>query len=143
VIGVAVVSLLVLLDFGLDPFGSVVLDRPWSRCGLTLCACTPEDSVPEPACPLCVAGDPVETPVCDAASGRGEECGAVLLVHRQERLGDGLPMLTELLSASLVLRLGGSPLHIKPPAACGAACVVVVAAPASRGLEIEPPPPRA
>ena len=149
-IGVAVVALLLMLDLGIDPFGSVGLDRPWSRCGLTMCACDPDGAlallVAQPACPLCPESGELENPaydsaLCDAVRPSGTT-GRAVLVRRSERLGGDLPMLTELLSASLVLRLGGTPVTIRPPTACGVARADRTVNPVSRGLEIEPPPPR-
>lgn len=138
-----VVGLLVLLNVGLNPFGSLAPDRPWSRCGSDLCACTPT-LVAEPYCPLCPVPNLSSGGSCDDrdACGGGAERGAGL-VRTPDRLGGGLPMIAELLTASLVLRLGSPMPAIAEPSVMGAARIPAFSRPDSRTIAVEPGPPRA
>lgn len=128
------VALLVLMEVGINPFGSLAPDRPWSRCGSDLCACTPL----EPACPLCP--DPAESGECTTADcGEGVGTG---LVRRAERLDGSLPMLWELLTASLVIGVGGDGPSIEPPREQGLVACIGIGCCRTGGIAIEPPPPR-
>ena len=133
--GWLVVGVLVLSGVGLNPFGTLSLDRPWSRCGLELCACQPIEPV-EPYCPLCV------DPSARSGGDEGACTGQVVLVREAERLGGDLPMIAELLSASLVLRLGSSTPAIAEPTQTDRTEIVAMATPDSRTIAVEPGPPR-
>ena len=136
VAGFVAIVVVVLSGVGLDPFGAVSPDRPWSRCGQDLCACQPLTPI-EPFCPLCPTG---EVPTDGACSGEGG-CGP-RLVRQAERLGGDLPMIAELLSVSLVIGIGSPRTVIAEPSRIGFADAVVWMTPASRVIVIEPGPPR-
>jgi hypothetical protein len=133
--GLVLVCVLVLTGAGLNPFGSLVPDRPWSRCGADLCACRPA----EPVCPLCPEDETGPAGGCGERSCADESAG---LARRPERLGPDLPMLAELLGASLVIRVAPAKIRIEAPRVCGVSRAPGVS-PDGRGSDaIDPPPPR-
>ena len=152
--GLLLVCLVSLLELGLNPFGSFEANRPWSVCGQDLCLCTPAGPAvtpgpaPEAFCPLCPGYGAEQTdreprhgdPRCD------EGCDAPAtprLVRRAERLDIDLPLLSELIGATLVVRLGTPPVHIEAPACCGLVLENTVGVPEFATPAMDPPPPRA
>ncbi len=125
-----------------SPFGGAVAKNPWSKCGQALCSCQPDESdlaelagSAEPGCPLCADAGAVRT---DHAGGNS----ASSWTRRAERVDNRVPMVTEFLTASFVVRLWGDPVWIAPPAPRGVAAVCDDPAETSDALPVDPPPPR-